>query len=368
MAEPDEFGAEAVELLRKAVSIKSYSGEERKLAEFLVGEMEKLGFRQHIDGAGNAIGVIGDENSLKTLLFAGHMDTVPGEIQVRVENDSEGREALFGRGSVDAKGPLCAFICAAGSAARDGKIPSGLRIVVAGCVEEECASSKGARHLIGKYQPDMIIIGEPSGTDGITLGYKGRLNIDYSIRAEEAHGASENKGAGEQAVGFYNALVGYAAGFNQGSPKVFEQLQVRLRGLNTSSDGFYERAEMGISLRIPPGCIIEEVIGFLEENRGEAELRFSGKELPIKAEKNNQLVRAFVKAIREAGLEPCFKLKTGTSDMNVLGEAYPGVPILAYGPGDSALDHTPDEHILIEDYLRAIKIAGLAIRNISLSL
>jgi LysW-gamma-L-lysine carboxypeptidase len=30
--------------------------------------------------------------------------------------------------------------------------------------------------------------------------------------------------------------------------------------------------------------------------------------------------------------------------------------MVAYGPGDSKLDHTPDEHVIIEDYLRAIKV------------
>jgi LysW-gamma-L-lysine carboxypeptidase len=30
--------------------------------------------------------------------------------------------------------------------------------------------------------------------------------------------------------------------------------------------------------------------------------------------------------------------------------------MLAYGPGDSRLDHTPEEHVPIEEYLRAIRV------------
>lgn len=361
--------ADAIWLLKRAVSIRSYSGEESELACFLVGQMDRLGFRSHIDKAGNAIGIIGAEDAAKTILFAGHMDTVPGEIKVRVDENSEGIDVLYGRGSVDAKGPLCAFISGAARARQLIESSTGLKIIIAGCVEEECASSKGARYLVGKYKPDMIVIGEPSGTSGITLGYKGRLNIRYSARVEGAHGASEVTGAGEQAVAFFNSLQDFTARHNKGLEKSFERLQLRLNSMNTFSDGLFERAEMGLSFRIPPGFKIDEIIKIAEEkiaedSKGKAHLEFSGRELPIKAEKNNSLVRAFVRGIREEGLEPCFKLKTGTSDMNVLGNAYPGVPILAYGPGDSNLDHTPDEHMVIEDYLQSIRVISLVINRL----
>ncbi len=81
----------------------------------------------------------------------------------------------------------------------------------------------------------------------------------------------------------------------------------------------------------------------------------------MRAGKNNPLVRAFLAAIRAQNGVPSFKVKTGTSDMNVVTRPGPhttpivpeGIvssgtwdcPILAYGPGDSSLDHTPHEHI-----------------------
>ncbi|MFC2173950.1 acetyl-lysine deacetylase, partial [Acidobacteriota bacterium] len=39
-------------------------------------------------------------------------------------------------------------------------------------------------------------------------------------------------------------------------------------------------------------------------------------------------------------------------------------PIVAYGPGDSRLDHTPHEHILISEYLRSIEILKTALRSL----
>jgi LysW-gamma-L-lysine carboxypeptidase len=52
---------------------------------------------------------------------------------------------------------------------------------------------------------------------------------------------------------------------------------------------------------------------------------------------------------------PKFKVKTGTSDMNVLAPHW-RCPVVAYGPGDSALDHTPHEHISVQEYQQAIAV------------
>ncbi len=94
-------------LLRRMIEIRSHSGEEASLARFLCEEMSDRGFETHIDEAGNAVGVRGDERSGPTIVLLGHMDTVPGLVPVRIEGD-----LLYGRGAVDAKGPLAAFVAA----------------------------------------------------------------------------------------------------------------------------------------------------------------------------------------------------------------------------------------------------------------
>ena len=64
---------------------------------------------------------------------------------------------------------------------------------------------------------------------------------------------------------------------------------------------------------------------------------------------------AFLRSIRAQEGKPRFKVKTGTSDMNVVGPVWK-CPLVAYGPGDSRLDHTPTEHVQIEEYLKAIGV------------
>ena len=41
--------------------------------------------------------------------------------------------------------------------------------------------------------------------------------------------------------------------------------------------------------------------------------------------------------------------------MNVVGPVWQ-CPIVAYGAGDSKLDHTPQEHVVVEEYERAIEV------------
>jgi LysW-gamma-L-lysine carboxypeptidase len=56
-----------------------------------------------------------------------------------------------------------------------------------------------------------------------------------------------------------------------------------------------------------------------------------------------------------------FVLKTGTSDMNVVAPVWK-CPIVAYGPGDSSLDHTPDEHLELDEYWKAVQVLEQTLR------
>ena len=120
-------------LLEAMLRIRSHSCEEGDLARFLCQEMAGRGAQAHVDAVGNAVGEWGDASRGPTIVLLGHMDTVPGAVEVR----REGR-LLYGRGAVDAKGPLAAFICAAARVANSGELTR--PILVVGAVEEEAAT------------------------------------------------------------------------------------------------------------------------------------------------------------------------------------------------------------------------------------
>jgi LysW-gamma-L-lysine carboxypeptidase len=345
-------GSGAEELLTGLVERYSPSGDEAAAATYLVERMRAMGFEAYVDGAGNAVGVRGKGD--RTLLLLGHIDTVPGQIKVRREGD-----LLYGRGAVDAKGPLAAFVCAASRATPH----PGARIVVVGAVEEEAATSKGARALLGRMQPAAVIIGEPSGWTKITIGYKGRLLSDYRLARELSHTAGPEQSVCETAVGFWQKVSAYVAEWNTGRRRMFERLAPSLRWMHSESDGLKEKAALRVAFRLPSGIDVDALEEQLRALAGEASLTFRGREAAFRASKNTALVRAFLRAIREQGERPAFQVKSGTSDMNVVGPVWK-CPILAYGPGDSSLDHTPHEHIDLREYHRAIEVLASVLETI----
>jgi LysW-gamma-L-lysine carboxypeptidase len=343
------------ELLIELVKRYSPSFEERGAVEYLVGWMSKNGFAARIDEAGNAVGSRGSADAPHTLLLLGHIDTYPGDLPVRMEDD-----LLYGRGSVDAKGALCAFAEAAASAA----LPDGWRVVVVGAVEEEAATSKGAHYIRATLpQPSMVIIGEPSAAGRITLGYKGRVIIDYRVTQSMAHTARAEQSAGARGVAFWNAVDAWAKRWNEGKSRAFDQVLTHLRAINTQTDYLSESCSLSISLRLPPALSPADALAQIQPYCDEGELTAYGMEQAYAGDKNNALVRGFLAAIRAEGMTPSFVVKTGTSDMNVIGAEW-ACPIVAYGPGDSSLDHTPDEHLSLTEYTSAVRVLRRLIESL----
>ncbi len=344
------------------VQYYSPTGQEGPAVSWLVERMKGLGYTQaFIDQAGNAVGVMGD--GPQQIVLLGHIDTVDGEIAVHVEGDS-----MYGRGAVDAKGPLAAFTDAV---ARVGPI-TGWQLIVIGAVDEE-GESKGARYVIRQadslpnipcYAPAYAIIGEPSGWSRITLGYKGSAWARLTVRRARAHTASQGESACEAAVVLWDAVRAWAENYNAGRSRVMEQVLPTLRGMQSGQDDFQELATLQVSVRLPGDFGPELWYRQLQALVGDAVMEPVGYPIPAyQAEKNTPLVRAFLVAIRAAGGTPGFVYKAGTADLNIVAPAW-GCPALAYGPGDSALDHTPDERISLEEYRRAVLVLEGVIRSL----
>src|SRR4051812_4092580 len=85
----------AVALLHGLVATPSISRVEQDAVRYLVDAMARLGLEAWIDETGNAVGSIGEGSPEIVLL--GHIDTVPGDVPVRIEDG-----LLYGRGAVDA--------------------------------------------------------------------------------------------------------------------------------------------------------------------------------------------------------------------------------------------------------------------------
>ncbi|TMC71451.1 MAG: [LysW]-lysine hydrolase [Chloroflexi bacterium] len=336
-----------LDLLRGLVEIPSTSRREGEAVEWLVDRMAERAFRASVDDAGNAVGEKGEGPFHIVLL--GHIDTVPGEIPVRIEGDE-----LIGRGAVDAKGPLAAFVAAATDP------PAGVRLTVVGAVEEESPTSAGARYRATLPPPDWCVIGEPSGWNAVTVAYKGRLTLDLTLSREARHGATPGLTVAEEALAVWERLRD-SANARTGTTRSFDRLDCRLEGIEAGvGDGLVEQARLRVGYRLPPGVDVDELERSAEAavaNDGGTRvvLATDGREEPVRTPRTSPLARAFARAIAAAGSQATFKEKSGTSDMNILFPAW-RCPMVAYGPGDSRYDHTPIERLSIAEFARSITV------------
>ncbi|ELY56425.1 [LysW]-lysine hydrolase [Natronolimnohabitans innermongolicus] len=340
-SEPTDVSLEdARELLVDLVSIPSPTGEEREAAKRLVDFFEAHDREVWIDAIGNVRAPADD-----AVLLTSHIDTVPGDIPVEVEESGDD-EILWGRGSVDATGPLAAMAAAA--------VRTGVSFV--GVVGEE-VDSRGSRYLVDDRDsaPDAVVNGEPSGADGITLGYRGLIAGTYVATSESGHTSRPDPNAIQHAVRWWSSVEDHFEG-GEYEP-VFEQVTTKpvdIQG-GVSDDGLSVETTMDVQLRVPPALDVETVREAAEAELEVGTVTWKDKVPPVMMSPRTEVARAFRVAIRKEDEDPRLLRKTGTSDMNIYAGAW-DCPMVTYGPGNSDLDHAPDERLSLSEYDRSIAV------------
>jgi LysW-gamma-L-lysine carboxypeptidase len=347
----------AVKMLEKALRLYTPSLSERALAEFLADKCDDLGFEDiNIDEVGNIYAKKGSGSP--KILLCGHMDVVPGKVKVRREGD-----ALYGRGASDAKAPLMAMLFAAASIQNNNGT-----VIFVGSVDEE-GNATGIKNLVKKeLDVDYAIFGEPSGIKQVTIAYKGRLAINLKITVEDSAHASApwlSKNAIEESMIFTSELK---KGLEEGQDKKSKGmlLTATLTEINggTSHNVTPKECVATMDIRIPVdmNCkTIEQKIATLvkeisERRKVEAFYSILDETEPFEAPHNSAIVRAITLGIMDIEhTRPTLIRKTGTGDMNVLGNQW-NIPVVTYGPGDPHEAHTIDEKVSIEEYLKGIEI------------
>jgi [amino group carrier protein]-lysine/ornithine hydrolase len=350
-------------LLLEALGIYSPTTEEAELASFLADEMKLLGYsRVHLDRAGNVIGEVGSGKT--RLLLCGHMDTVPGKLPVR-----KTKEAIYGRGAADAKSPLCALLVAGAGAADDG-----VRITFVGATEEE-GDGAGVEQLIRSGPKfDYAVFGEPSGADRLTIGYRGRVSLQVSVRTTGGHAGSP--WAHRSAFDEFGALMSKLRRYELSKTVDGDHFRSLSISPTLVKAGSYQnvipgRCEATLDLRLPPSIssasAIREVRAIAEDAGDDVKVRVRAG-LPTEAYEadiGSKLVRAFGRAIiMSLKTRPKLIRKTGTGDMNTFAQKK-GAVCLTYGPGLSATSHTDGEMVRINDYLDSIEVVKGAVKQLA---
>lgn len=174
-------------------------GNEKEIADYLASKLRELGFKtfeyNFKPGRPNVVGILKSQKK-KSLMFDGHLDTVPAGRKDQWITDPFSGEIrdrkLYGRGSADMKSSIAAFISAVEAVLDAGEE---LMVDVLMClVSDEEVSGMGTRDVLSKgYKADMALVGEPTGLT-IQVAHKGVIRWKLSTFGKAAHASSPDEG------------------------------------------------------------------------------------------------------------------------------------------------------------------------------
>lgn len=352
-------------------------GDEGPLAAHLAGWLEALGLsvqlHEVLPGRPNLVARLRGRAGAPTLLFNTHMDVVPpGAGWTRDPFAGElvdGR--VYGRGAVDAKGSLAAFLLAAAALARGG-VPLDGDLVVTAVVDEE-ASSQGARRLAPAVAADHAIVGEPTGLD-VVIAHRGSLRPVVAVEGRAAHASQPAAGvnAVHMAARAITAFEAYAGTLNGrahalvGSPT----LAVTMAHGGLKDNVIPDRCEFTIDRRLIPGETEAEALagvqGVLDALRAaHPDFRAAIARLipttggPAETPADAPIVAALARAGRAVlRREPRLAGFPAACDMVHFRSA--GIPTAVLGPGDLGRAHAADEWVDVREVADAARIYALA--------
>jgi [amino group carrier protein]-lysine/ornithine hydrolase len=350
--------AYAIELLNRSLKEYTPSRAEASLANLIKDKsIDELGFEKtNIDNVGNVIATKGSGHPV--ILLCGHMDTVPGRIPVRMENGY-----LYGRGASDAKSSLIAMLLAASEFPKQRGT-----IIFAGVVDEE-GNATGIKELVrSKSAIDYAIFGEPSGISNITIAYKGRFAFRLTCDVGTSAHASAPwlaKNSIEEVYDFWQAIQVEIGRLDSGSDKS-SKVTCSLTEISggSSHNVTPQKCKITVDIRIPTTNTsrkIQELVASIVKEVSikknvRATYRIEDMTEPFEADHTSPLVRALSLSIIDVCRKrPILLRKTGTGDMNILGNAF-RIPVVTYGPGDPHSSHTIDERISIAEYISSIEV------------
>lgn len=389
--------AEVVELTRELVRIPSVyrpgdpEANEGKVAAFVESWFRREGLpveaQEVAPGRPNVLAWLGEKDRGRSLLLEGHTDVVtegdPREWTYAPFAAELVDGKIYGRGAADMKGGLAAAMVALAAFKRAGVTPQG-KLVVGALVDEESGMT-GARHLcrtpIGR-ELDAAIICEPEENE-ICLEQRGVVWAKVRVQGRMSHGAMPE--AGVNPISALGAVLKEVPGLQRrlrrraertrylSPPTVTPTLvQAPIQGL-PQANVIPSSAELVLDIRLTPGIDEVAISKELEALCRRVEAACSGVKvewesladlrLPTKVDKQEPLVRALDRAVRQAlGQPPRYGGVPGSTDGTILRTEL-GIPIVTCGPGKRLIPHQVDEYVEVKELVAAARIYALAALN-----
>lgn len=367
---------ELIQLTRDLIRIDSVNppGNEQAVAEMLASRARDWGLEAEIRtvaaGRPNVLVRIPGAGQAPTLLYLGHLDTVPpGEVPWVYPPLSaelaEGR--IWGRGAADMKSGLAAMLVAMAALKRANvSLPGDLVLVAVVGEEVDCAGSKHFLAERGMDNVGWLVISEPTANDFV-VAHRGALWVEATTYGKTAHGSMPHLGV--------NAILGML------------ELVHRLRGwehpwtphpllapptlsVNTIDGGVKtnvipDTCRATIDMRTLPGQQHPEILESLQRLAAEvaagqpdlrAEIRAVNDEPPVETPTDHPLIVAAQRAAeRTLGGQRRVRAATYYTDASVL-QPPTGVPTLIVGPGEDGQAHQPNEWVAVDALCLAARL------------
>lgn len=362
----------AVQLLKEIIEIPSVNSRDREkaVAEYLADYFKGYGIEaqvQDIDELhGNVVAFVPGKNKEKTVLWNGHLDTVPyGSLEEWKTDPSKAVEKdgrIYGRGSSDMKSGVAAMAYAL---CHLGEEPA-CNIRFVGSCDEEKGGLGAEKALEAGYTKDVqwILVGEPTDMK-LGIAQKGCLWLEMQIKGKTSHGAYPKEGANavSLAARLAEKIQAYVGTFSHeilGSST--GQITMIEGGVANNMTPDYCRTVMDI--RMVPGLtapMVIEYAGKLMEEEKSGDTRLSGQFTALNDRRAIEIpgshpmtagIRGLLKEAGYTGEDLGINFFSDASVLDRAGEK----DILLFGPGDPAMAHQPNEFVEIGKYQDAIRI------------
>jgi len=378
------FGEESIALAKEMIKINSENppGNEKSLADYMVGVFNGIGLKafqlDFLPNRPNVVAIYGSRDQGKSLIFDGHLDTVPcGDLSLWSVNPLEGviRDGrLYGRGATDMKSSIAAFTCALKAIVDSGIKLKGQVIIV--LTSDEEISGLGTKSVLEKgYHADAAIVGEPSNLE-VNTAHKGVARWRLTTFGKAAHASTPQEGVNAiyKMAKAVIKLEGIAEKYLQQEERAHPILGGPTLNVGIIRGGVKDNivpdsCEITIDRRLLPGETWHEVEKeFREEleklSREDPNFKYELKPYQVYNAAETPSTHPFVRLAKNAvkdvlGRESTVEGFVATTEMSHLVEA--GIPSIILGCGDLKVAHTVNEYVPVQQIVDATKIYALII-------
>ncbi|MBI4771160.1 MAG: YgeY family selenium metabolism-linked hydrolase [Chloroflexi bacterium] len=372
-------GEDIVRFMREICAIPSMDSQIGPVGERVGAEMRKLGFDEvRFDRMGNILGRIG--HGPRVLVYDSHIDTVGiGDPAAWAWDPLEGKledGVLYARGACDEKGSTPGMVYGL-AFARDLGLLQGWTAYYFGNMEEWCdgIAPNTFVEVDPQVRPDFVVIGEPTKMQ-VYRGHKGRVELKITASGRSAHAASHH--LGDNAVYKMANIITAVRELDRRLPTdpflgkatvAVTDVSARTASLNAVPDQFTIYLDRRIIFGETKEGTLAQIKGlipdYLQDEILVEELyydtpSYTGFIFPVDKfypawalEEDHPLVQAGQRAVRELWGEtrPTGKWNFSTNGTYWAGKAR--IPSIGFGPGDEQSAHMMNEHIRLQDVVRA---------------